>query len=123
MSLSRSDLDRIRAIVRDEIASALARQDEVPPLQPQDSEPSELSQHVSAVLAEFRRKCAERAARPVPAGPFLDRYDAARLAGVSIDTISKWTHEGRLTKHKVKGRIQVARDELDAIVAVRRGRR
>ena len=55
------------------------------------------------------------AALPVPARSYLGTYDAAKLAGVSPATIVNWVKVGRLTKTKVKEKLSIKRDELEAL--------
>jgi hypothetical protein len=65
------------------------------------------------------RKAAERRARPIPDGPYLDSYDAARLANVMPTTVVGWVKAGKLTKKKVKGKLAIDRAELDALIRSR----
>jgi hypothetical protein len=64
----------------------------------------------------MRAKMRARAASPIPDGPQLGTYDAARLAGVLPDTIVRWVKVGRRTKVKVKGKLSIARAELEALM-------
>lgn len=119
MPLTRSDLERIRTIVKEEIRNALAsKRAEMPPTT-NERETSALRQQALDSIARMRREAAARAARPIPEGPFVDRYDAARLLGVTMDTVTSWVRSGRLSKHKANGKLQVMRSEIDLIVATR----
>lgn len=117
--LTDDDLGRIRKIVREEVARALRRDQPTPAPQLDEKADAALRERVRADIAEARRESAERAARPIPDGPFVDRYDAARLLDVMMDTVTAYARKGRLTKHKVKGKLLVSRSEVDAILATR----
>ncbi len=118
MTLSSYDLARIRQIVRDELESALGRRREVG--QEDHDADKTLPTEVREMIGDLRRKSAERAARPISDGPFVDGYDAARLAGVMPGTVVGWVRQGLLTKHKVKNRLQIDRAELDNFIRSRR---
>lgn len=119
MPLTARDLEAIRTIVRDELARALAARDDRAVVANADAEfdDNAMRQRVREDLAWLRRDAKERAARPIPNTPFVDRYDAARLLGVRMDTITNYTKRGLLTRHKVKGRLQISRAELDKLLA------
>jgi excisionase family DNA binding protein len=56
-------------------------------------------------------------------GRLLTARQVAELLGFSIDTILRWTREGRLPAHRVSGtkhgRLRYREDELDTLLAKR----
>jgi hypothetical protein len=126
MPLTSRDLEQIRRIVREEIERANRH---APPehtaIANEPAQETAVAQDVRAFLERARREAAEREARPIPNTAFVDRYDAARLLGVTMDTITTYTKRGLLTRHMVKGKIQVSRSEIDTLLArgPRRSRR
>lgn len=42
----------------------------------------------------------------------LNRNEAAKLLGVSLPTLSKWTKEGRIPAHRIASRVRYKRAEL-----------
>ena len=123
MTLTRRDLDLIRQVVRSEL-ERLGH--DVGPLRPSEQdddehEDPEIAREAQQLIDKMRRTARERAARPMPQGA-LDRYDAARLAGVSMDTVGSWVRRGLLPGRKVKGRLEVDRAELEQFLATRRTR-
>ena len=120
MPLTSRDLEAIRAIVREEIARQHGEPDD-------DSSEAALEEAEQRGRAFMRRLMREPVPppKPIPDTPFIDRYDAARLLNVGLDTVRTYTKRGLLTKHKVKGRLQFSRAEIDKLLAERgpRGRR
>lgn len=43
---------------------------------------------------------------------FLTRHEAAKMLGVSLVTIDKWSHEGHLQKYRIGGRIRFKAAEV-----------
>lgn len=128
MPLTGRDLDDIRRIVREELARALAPAAPTTTTTTSGKDEDEVSDAESVrlrqmAIARLRQNSAERAARPIPLGPFVDRYDAARLLGVTESTVTSYISSGRLTRNLVKGRIQVNRAEFDELLAARPERR
>lgn len=128
MSLTKNDLERLRLVIREEIARALSPQ--VRSAAGADSSTdddevvsAEMSKMATELLADIRRKWAEREARPIPNTPTVDVYDAARLLGISGGMVSSYVKRGLLTRTKVKGRLQVSRAEIDAMLASRQAKR
>ena len=127
MPLTSRDLDEIRRIVREELARALG------PSAPQsvvadattelDAVGDQLHRRALESWDKLRSGSAERKARSIPDGPFVDRYDAARLLGVTESTITSYIGSGKLTRRLVKGRLQVSRAEIDQLRATRPQRR
>ena len=122
MPLTRTDFEQIRAIVREELAEALGREASSGTARALDGE-TEAHRAGRRAVKELIEASAERAARPIADGPFVDRYDASRLLGVSYATIRKWTKQGRVTRRLVRGCIEVSRAEIDAILAARPARK
>ena len=120
-TLTRLDLEDIRRVVREELRHALEpRAGDVGA----NNELGELAEEavgrdVQELLKRLERETAERAARPIPNTPYVDRYDAARLLDVSYQTLREYTKRGLLTRRMVKGRIEVSRAEIDALLARR----
>jgi excisionase family DNA binding protein len=56
-------------------------------------------------------------------GPPLTARDVAERLGFSVDTILRWTREGKLPSHRISGtahgRLRYFADELDAVIAER----
>ncbi len=117
--LTASDLEQIRRIVREELARASTAGQADDSITDGDLSDDYLSSRARRDIAEFHRRWDERAARPIPDGAFVDKYDASRLLGVRMDGVTRLTKAGSLTRHMVKGRIQVERAEIDAIIASR----
>ncbi len=147
MTLSARDLDNIRTIVQEEIERALrsaghergshdldADESEpqsegarwrlaVSPARPGESPAvTALRKELQEEQARRDRRRKQREARPIPDTPFVDIFDARRLLQRTKITVNAWSRRGRLTRHKVEGRVQVSRVEIDAILAeTRRG--
>jgi hypothetical protein len=120
MTLSERDLNLIRQVVRSElerIGHDLRGPRRFEPRDDEDEDP-DIARQAQELIDSMRRKARERAARPIPQGA-LDRYDAGRLAGVSMDTVGNWVRRGLLPGRKVKGRIQVDRADLERFLATR----
>lgn len=49
---------------------------------------------------------------PTPNNDFLTRHEAAKLLGVSLVTIDKWSNEGHLQKYRIGGRIRLKAAEV-----------
>jgi excisionase family DNA binding protein len=56
-------------------------------------------------------------------GRLLTAREVADRLGFSVDTILRWTREGRLPAHRIsgseRGRLRYFEDELDAVIAER----
>lgn len=124
VALTSRDLDQIRQIIREELAAAAIEVARAPAVgQDGDPVPPESGwahEEALRIIADMGRKACERAARPIPDGPYLSSDDAARLADTDSDTIVAWVRAGKLTKLKDKGRLRINRTELEALIAVRR---
>ena len=56
---------------------------------------------------------------PHPSSPpleYLTTAEAAERTRVTVGTVQRWVAQGRLTEHRVNGRLRIARIELDAMI-------
>lgn len=67
---------------------------------------------VARVLAELARD-----ARPAN-DTYLSAREAADLARVSVYTVRRWVHDGKLTEHRAGKQLRVLRAEVTAMLEV-----
>lgn len=67
------------------------------------------------VREEFRGVLREALSefKPKASGDYLTPDEAARIAGVHVDTIRLWMKMGKLPSHRVGSRLRVLREDLD----------
>lgn len=58
------------------------------------------------------RDAIPQAPEPTPNNDYLTRHEAAKILGVSLVTIDKWSNEGHLLKYKIGGRIRFKAAEV-----------
>jgi hypothetical protein len=128
MSLSRHDLNEIRRIVREELASAISGG--VGSTKPMSlrstgvraSDEGDLGETGADLLIRMRarldareKELARKRRLPIPTGPFLDSFDAARFLALREVDVRSWVKKGKLTKRKVHGRVMYMREELERL--------
>jgi excisionase family DNA binding protein len=71
---------------------------------------TELQQMIVEAVKEATPKAPE--VPNVSDGEYLSRHQVARLLGVSLVTVDKWSNEGHLQKYRIGGRMRFKGNEV-----------